>query len=45
MKVIVKSAIKIVVVISVYETGKTVHEFIKGYRSYTPRQLNKEFFI
>lgn len=45
MKVIIKSAIKIVVVISVYETVKTVHEFIKGYRSYTPRQLNKEFFI
>ncbi|WP_261793727.1 hypothetical protein [Staphylococcus haemolyticus] len=41
MKVIIKSTIKIIVVISVYETGKTVHEFIKGYRSYTPGQLNK----
>lgn len=41
MKVIIKSVIKIVVVISVYEIGKTVHEFIKGYRSYTPKQLKE----
>jgi len=39
MKVISKLVIKTIVVIAVYETAKTVHEFIKGYRSYTPRQL------
>ncbi|WP_283770619.1 hypothetical protein [Staphylococcus capitis] len=41
MKVISKLVIKTIVVIAVYETAKTVYEFINGYRSYTPRQLTK----